>query len=85
MLSVLISILPALAQDLGPSAAERAAIESGLTLEADGVQVVEVGSGIAVVASATADYSTELPNPALSSRGSATRAWRRASRRRHRS
>ena len=65
MLSLLIPILLTLPQDLGTSAAERAAIESGLTLEADGVEVVEVGSGIAVVACATAYYNTELPNPAL--------------------
>jgi len=46
-----------------------AAIESGLALEADGVEVIEVGSGIAVVACATAYYTTDQSNPALALQG----------------
>ena len=47
------------------SAAERAAIEAGLTLESDGVETIEVGSGIAVISAATAYYDVDIANPAL--------------------
>ena len=54
------------------SAAERAAIEAGLTLESDGVETIEVGSGIAVISAATAYYDVDIANPALLCRVSAS-------------
>lgn len=69
MLSFLIPIILTLPQALGPSPAEMAAIESGLALETDGVEVIEVGSGIAVVACATAYYTTDQSNQALALQG----------------
>ncbi len=65
MLALVLAIVPAFVQDLGISSAEQVAIEAGLTLEEEGVQEIEVGSGIAVVACATAYYNTDIPNPAL--------------------
>jgi hypothetical protein len=54
-----------LAQDLGPDGEERKVLDAQVTLDIEGVETIEVGSGIAVVACATAYYDTESKNPAL--------------------
>ena len=65
MITAVLLVAGAMSPGMDLSAAERAAIEAGLTLESDGVETLEVGSGIAVIAASTAYYDVEVANPAL--------------------
>lgn len=65
MITAVLLFAGAVSPGMDLSAAERAAIEAGLTLESDGVETIEVGSGIAVISAATAYYNVEIANPTL--------------------
>ena len=60
---------PSVAADDTVSAAEAAAIEVGMELDGDGVQLLEVGSGLAVISRHTAYYPIDQKNPVLLLRG----------------
>ena len=61
--------IPSGAADGPVSAAEAVAIEAGMELDGDGVQLLEVGSGLAVISRNTAYYPIDQKNPALLLRG----------------